>query len=528
MKRTILTLTLAVILLIGVVPLTVFADGGWNNNLGTMTPVESQPAQLEEGDNGVTVSKTTGWDAIAISNTKTKGDFMLETDVTFVSGNVANLVFGAEQYTTAQESFVCKLDRNNRGETKIFCFSDSRGYPTIAHNNGNAYPMNEGSYRMKIVVLDGVVTVYVGDMVVCSAELPDYYKDGYLGIGAAEGSVVTFQNTVYTDLSAEKIARITDISVDGLTLFPEYSEGTVEYTVLDVPADRNSVNLTVALSEGRGELTINGKSAEGGKAVEIPLTNGFANAMIQLTDSESDTKTSYSVSFSQAAAGDTFKTNLTGWTNMGEGTWSTAAGGYQGVTGWDGFAVAEQVVEGDFKLEMDVTMLAGTAFGIIFNSTENPAEGSYMVNFDYKDAAHGQKFRWTEFPYRGDSSNNAETFFADSLTPELGKTYHVELTYQDGKLTYVFDGITIFDKVSDGNADVSFTGGRIGVMGFNSTFVVNNLYVESLAEDDKPIEDEKPVGTVPVTGDNGMVLSLLLTVVSVSTVLALTKRRRVN
>ncbi len=522
MKRTILALTLAVILLLGAAPLTVFADGGWNTNLGTMTPVEAQPAALEESDKGVTVSKTTGWDAIAISDTKTEGDFMLETDVTFVSGNVANLVFGAEKYTTAQESFVCKLDRNNRGETKIFCFSDSRGYPTVAPNNGNAYPMQEESYRMKIVVLDGAVTVYVGDVAVCAAELPDYYKDGYLGIGAAEGSVVTFQNTVYTDLSAEKIARITDISVEGLTLSPEFNESTVEYTVLDVPANQSSVKLTVALSEGRGELTINGKAAEGGKAVEIPLTNGIANAMIQLTDSESDTKTIYSVSFSQAAEGETFKSNLSGWTNKGEGTWSTVAGGYQGVTGWDGFAVAEQVIEGDFKLELDVTMLSGTAFGIIFYSGENPSDGAYMVNFDYKDPVHGQKFRFTEFPYRGDVSNNAQCLFADSLTPELGKTYHVELTYKDGKLTYIFDGVTIFEEVADANSDVSFTGGRIGVMGFYSTFVVNNVNVESLVEEDKPVD------SVPVTGDNGVILSLFLTVASVSTLLALTKRRRVK
>ena len=474
---------------------------------------------MEISDKGVTVSKTTGWDAIAISDTKTEGDFMLETDVTFVSGNVANLVFGAEKYTTAQESFVCKLDRNNRAETKIFCFSDMRGYPTVAHNNNNAYPMHEESYKMKITVLEGVVTVYVGDVVACSAELPDYYKDGYLGIGAAEGSVVTFQNTVYTDLSAEKIARITDISAEGLTLSPAFSEGTVEYTVLNVPADQNSVKLTTTLSEGRGELTVNGNVAEGGKAVELPLTNGIAHATIQLSDSESDTKTTYSVSFVQA--GDGFQSNQSGWKNTGNGTWSTVASGYLGETGWDGFAVAEQVVDGDFKLELDVTMLAGTAFGIIFYSGENPRDGAYMVNFDYKDAVHGQKFRFTEFPYHGDVSNNAQCLFADSLTPELGKTYHVELTYKDGKLTYVFGGVTIFEEVTDANSDVSFTGGRVGVMGFYSTFVVNNVNVTSLTE-------EPPVTNVPKTGDSIVGMLVVLGVFGLIGASIFTKRRNLG
>ena len=51
---------------------------------------------------------------------------------------------------------------------------------------------------MKVVVKDGVCNAYVNDILVISANLPDYYADGYLGIGAAEGSAVAFQNTVYT------------------------------------------------------------------------------------------------------------------------------------------------------------------------------------------------------------------------------------------------------------------------------------------------------------------------------------------
>ena len=235
-KRTILALTMVVILVLGAAPLVVLADGSWNTNLGTMTPVEAQPAGMEISDKGVTVSKTTGWDAIAISDTKTEGDFMLETDVTFVSGNVANLVFGAEKSTTAQESFVCKLDRNN-----------------------------------------------------------------------------------------------------------------------------------------------------------------------------------------------------------------------------------------------------------------------------------------------------AQCLFADSLTPELGKTYHVELTYQDGKLTYVFGGVTIFEEVADANSDDSFTGGRVGVMGFYSTFVVNNVIVSSLTEEEPSVTQEPPVTQdPPATGDHLMSMLLVLGAFGLIGVSIFTKRRNLG
>ncbi len=111
---------------------------------------------------------------------------------------MANLVFGAESGTTVENSFIFKLDRNNKAETKVFCFSDSKGFPTIADNNGSEFTMNKESYRMKVVVEKGRCEVYVDDVLAASAELPDYYADGYLGIGAAEGSTVTFQNTVYT------------------------------------------------------------------------------------------------------------------------------------------------------------------------------------------------------------------------------------------------------------------------------------------------------------------------------------------
>ena len=122
-----------------------------------------------------------------------------------------------------------------------------------------------------------------------------------------------------------------------------------------------------------------------------------------------------------------------------------------------------------------------------------------MVNFDLTDPVLGSRFRWTEFPYRGDSSNNAQRLFSDSVTPELGKTHHIELTYRDGKLTYIFDGVTIFKEETDKNQAVAFTGGQIGVMGYNSTFTVNNVFAYEIGEGDptdgNPSENPPPAIT---------------------------------
>lgn len=1085
MKKRITAMILSIATFLSPASLAGFASaGGWNTNLKDAVSTTNMPAKLTESADGVSVTGTTGVDALAVSKTKTEGNFILESDVTFTGGNVANLIFGAESSSTSENSFIFKLDRNNRSETKIFCFSSSRGFPTIAVNNGNSFTLNKESYHMKVVVMDGSCAVYVDDILVCSSALPDYYSDGYLGFGTAERSTAVFQNTVYTDLGSKKLAKITDIQVDGMILTPSYTEEVTAYGVLAVPYETESIKITVTLSEGEGVLTVNGKSAKSGIPSKVPLNVGknlitvlltdvkegigipvtvsvtrnakgnvyktedyrdqyhfspqegwlndpngliyFNNQWhlfyqyIPLTTAHSDaqkhwghavsddlvhwedlpvalapdkelgsiwsgsavadpenksglfpgkseknlmaffthradngvqvqsvayssdggitwtkyknnpiltakddplgdgafrdpnvfwceqmntylmviaggplriyssddllhwkfesgydnnhsqyrpsgvgsiysecpdlfplavdgdtdnvkwiytgagewymigdlkkvdgricfvpdsnehyslkfgpdayagvtfknapggrvvmvswmanwgyanfmptdpwngtftlcyeltlkktnrglrifqnpvkeyeslrgkplidakntvikekgenlldgcrsdqfelvahlkpgsgvtevgfkifrgsnsemivkynpktsqltldrgnvsdvkpgsyagnTISSYTVtknadgsvdlrifadwgsveviagdgqsyasqlifpdfacigmeayskggdtaadiavypldtiwrseesaeitgvyldvkkdtvfkvgqeftiharvanlaadqqvgwtvtnpdkaveivaqdaysitlkvvangSFSVGAktkdgsketavtllaAENTFKTNLTDWSTSGNGSWSEVAGGYQGSTGGDGFSIGSERFEKNFRLELDVTMLSGTAFGIVFHSTSDPGSGCYMVNFDLTDPELGHRFRWTEFPYRGDSSNNAQKLFSDSVTPELGKTYHIVLTYQDGKLTYVFDGVTIFEEETDKNPAVSFTGGQIGVMGYNSTFVVNNVYVYTDAQpgpgDDDPSGDVPPANT---------------------------------
>ena len=63
-----------------------------------------------------------------------------------------------------------------------------------------------------------------------------------------------------------------------------------------------------------------------------------------------------------------------------------------------------------------------------------------------------------------------------AIRREIGKKHHVELTWLEGRLTYVIDGHVIFDGVEDKNAGHVYSGGHVGVMGFNSTVVVNDVY----------------------------------------------------
>jgi len=285
MKRHYFTSFLAVALLFIAIPFpAVFADNGWETDLNGLTSTSNKPADITYSENGVHISGDRENDALAMSKTKTSGNFIFESDVKITGGNVANLIFGGANSNSSEESFVFKLDKTNRNETKVFCFSTSRGYPTIASNNGAKYDLGKSDYRMKIVVIDNSLAAYVDDMLVCTSALPSYYKDGYIGIGSAEHSAVTFQNTRLTDLGAKQLAKITDISIEGMILTPQFSVSETNYGVIAVPFETESVNIIVTLSEGEGELTVGGKQASGGAPVSVPLEVGKNVITILLKD----------------------------------------------------------------------------------------------------------------------------------------------------------------------------------------------------------------------------------------------------
>ncbi|MBC8569349.1 GH32 C-terminal domain-containing protein [Zongyangia hominis] len=192
----------------------------------------------------------------------------------------------------------------------------------------------------------------------------------------------------------------------------------------------------------------------------------------------------------------TFKTNLTGWTTQG-GTWSITENGFEGVTGGDGFALGSEVFNDGFKLEGDITFVTGkAALGLVFNAGDSPSN-SYCLNFDFGEGLEfGQQYRWFKFPWGGHKDDIAKVMFSDAaFVPEKGKTYHIVLTYKDGKLSYAIGDDKgmhdIFKDVEDPNHN--YTGGRIGVMGNNSTVRINNFYVTSLAD---PASVETKVGDI--------------------------------
>lgn len=326
MIKRISAFLLSAAMLLPVFPMTVSADvNGWKTDLDGLTSTSNKPAKIEYSDKGVHISGGGSNDALAISGIKTGGGFVFESDVSFTSGNVANIIFGAAEGSSSEESFIFKLDRANYGETKIFCFSSSRSFPTIATNNGNKFKLNKRSYHMKVAVIDRSCAVYVDDVMVCSAVLPDYYKDGWLGIGTAEYSAATFQNTRYTDLGKKKLAKITGIEVEGMVLTPGFNERTSAYGVLAVPNETDRVKIMVTLSDGDGELTVGGIKSESGKPAEIPLEVGRNVIPVIVSDSESGLGVPVTVSVTRKAAGDKYMTEpyrdqyhfspLEGWMN---------------------------------------------------------------------------------------------------------------------------------------------------------------------------------------------------------------------
>lgn len=325
MKNKWFALFLSAITLFTAAPYSVFAaSSGWISNLSELSSTANKPAKITYSENGVTLTRTHENDGLAISKTKAAGNFTLESDVTFVSGNVANLIFGAESSTSAEDSFIFKLDRSNRSETKLFNFSSAHGFPTITTSQ-SSFPLHRDRYHMKVTVVDGTCVLYLDEELISSTKLPDYYQNGYLGIGAAEGSTVTFQNTTYTDLGTQKLAKITDIAVDGMVLTPAYSEDVTAYGVMAVPHETDSVRITVTLSEGTGNLTVAGKKAESKKPVEVALEVGKNTVLILITDEESGACVPVSLSITRKAAEEDYRTEdyrgqyhfspLEGWIN---------------------------------------------------------------------------------------------------------------------------------------------------------------------------------------------------------------------
>ncbi len=340
-------------------------------------------------------------------------------------------------------SFSHNLRKNEDGSVDLQIFVD-KGSVEVIPNGGQLYGSvlvfpNAAGIGMEAYSVGGDTT---GDITIYP--LSSIWREETAGesepsqviLSAEEGQSVLVgeEMTIYARVMPDAAPQAVDWKI-------EDEQGLVKV----LSQNDNSITL-MAAAEGDFSVTA---SAQGGKVSKTINLNAMENP---------------------------FKTNLTGWKVSGGGNWTLVPGGYQGVSlSGDVFTIGQETFDNGFHMEFDVTVLEGTAFGVIFNAGDNPGSESYMVNFDFGTDQMGQQFRWTEFPYQGSVSDHAVAKFDDTYRPEIGKEHHVEITFLDGKLTYIMDGHTIFDQVPAKNS--KYTGGHIGVIGFKSTSIVNNLYV---------------------------------------------------
>lgn len=173
-----------------------------------------------------------------------------------------------------------------------------------------------------------------------------------------------------------------------------------------------------------------------------------------------------------------FVSNLSDLTYTG-GQWTETKDGLRATMSSDAFAIAGENINGPFVFEGDMTMISGVAMGVIFQAqSENPgATGGYCINFDLSTGALAQQFRIFEYPWQGSLvSDLAKNRFVEAgITPEVGKTYHFKLQYNDGKISYTFGGVEIFNEIVDLDTTQLYTNGRVGVMGHNAIVQFQNL-----------------------------------------------------
>ena len=161
----------------------------WNTNLEGIAIVGGTNATYT--DAGLQLSGNGENDVM--SATKTEGDFVYETDVTFLSGKVANLIFCAGSSSSVNPSYVLKLDRTKQTETKIFHYGEWEDT-----RNSNEIVLNKDSYHLKVEVESNICKAYVDDVLIAALTLVEGSQSGYLGLAAMESSSAVFQNTKVT------------------------------------------------------------------------------------------------------------------------------------------------------------------------------------------------------------------------------------------------------------------------------------------------------------------------------------------
>ena len=337
----------------------------------------------------------------------------------------------------------------------------------------------DGKIQMRIYVDWSAVEVFgnYGETLGTALIFPDYASTGAevytLGGDAQVEATIYPLDSIWRE-TPDTPAAATDVVVtDGSKVYAGETV-TLSARVLPVTAEQK---VEWAITDGEGLVEIVSQTSN-----TITL-KGVAVGDVQVTATVPGTEISGTGTLQVIEPN--FNTNLTGWETTG-GTWAIDENGYYGVGGGDMFTVSSESVT-DFTLTADVTLEAGDAFGIVFGAQDaNAGQGSYVLNFDLSDGGNGQKFRIFEFPYRGAATSDVaiKTFADAGFTPERGVTYPVELTVKDGKISFTFNGIKIFEDVVDTNTDQLYPTGRVGFMGYNATVRAQNFILTT----ESPIE----------------------------------------
>ncbi|MBQ8558617.1 MAG: GH32 C-terminal domain-containing protein [Tyzzerella sp.] len=162
-----------------------------------------------------------------------------------------------------------------------------------------------------------------------------------------------------------------------------------------------------------------------------------------------------------------FNTNLVELNGL-QGTWVETAKGLYSNGAFDNFALS-QTMASDFVYETDITFgQAQGAASVVFRSTDNPSQGSYVANID-RGTGQVRLFR---FP-GGVDVGTAYT--------EIKDTYHLRVEAIGNSLKCYVDG-----KLMVAGTDDTFTSGKLGLLTFNTTVTYQDVMYKEVTIDDIP------------------------------------------
>ncbi|MBC8569926.1 cadherin-like beta sandwich domain-containing protein [Zongyangia hominis] len=281
------------------------ATTGFTSNLTGWTPLNGTWSEVADGYQGVHAGKDTF--AYAKDTAITKEDtFIYEADVEIKAGqDAAGILFG-----------VMNPDHptNDRGEPDhLFCLMAVRGGGSVfafAHKDGkdefvNTKAMTDADkaatiYHMRVEYLGSqTANFYINGTLYHSFTLPSF-EGGQFGLIVANNTTATFDNVNYYSAVEPKVIGIT---VEGAQMNEQFDPSLTTY-MGSVPYGTASVKITAECPEGL-VLTIGGKSAKSGEALDVALGEDMNVIKIVARDVDSGLSAIYTLNIQQMFDEDT-------------------------------------------------------------------------------------------------------------------------------------------------------------------------------------------------------------------------------